>query len=55
MNLVCEDGTTIQFVVVDVSDSYIAIFGQRVPLAARRMILRNFEPRQSLLDVRRRP
>lgn len=34
MNLVCEDGTTIQFVVVHFSDRYLAISGQRVRLAA---------------------
>lgn len=34
MNLVCEDGTAVQFVVVHFSDRYLAISGQRVPLAA---------------------
>lgn len=34
MDLVCEDGTAVQFVVVHFSDRYLAISGRKMPLAA---------------------
>lgn len=34
MDLMCEDGTAVEFVVIHFSDRYVAITGHAVPLAA---------------------